>query len=515
MGYEISPAAVIARLDAENQCLNQMIVNAYSLQEKIKEFIEEDLLTGKAYESSKNYYEAVHIPLIRGYILYAEEKIKENNKYRNQTTYCWNDAAYISEDRLCEQLENIRRLKRENPLTETITSFQSFYDNTEYIIKKQIDKIYEFVDETRYIYERGHSYTLLQQVKQGQRCISGVTYGENGNFFQLGPVNLEWATEIMKYDRVKYTQLAHEKYETYLIEHPKEIDKIIFILQYEDAHPDTTEKYSEFLSTVYQQDQIELKYITYRAEEPYRTILFGLAGTGCTIRIFEKNEEDQMRSTANASFLSDLECIQVKASALKGIRLDGYRTFFHEMGHGVEYYFAEEKVFDTRTPEIYQSLHDVVEKNITDMLLEVSGKTELTEQDQDILNYLLQGESNEYTLTEEEMDIILKLKKIRPDNILKGYGVSDVWSGITNNRLYGNYFHNVTDKISGEPTYYWFNNNNKPTYKQCSEFYATHFANKVIKDDNQCQYDELTFREVVKKMDELTEKIAEELMGNI
>lgn len=68
------------------------------------------LLAAATYDSIREYYASVHLPLRRGLICYAEELKEANENYSSQID-SWLDADYGDEDGVQEDLETIIRCR--------------------------------------------------------------------------------------------------------------------------------------------------------------------------------------------------------------------------------------------------------------------------------------------------------------------------------------------------------------------------------------------------------------------
>ena len=152
MGIEISPQAIKVQLKKEDTNLREMIGNAYTLQERIQRFIDNQNLQGETYDSVKTYYNEVHLPVIRGFICYAEEKINGNATYRGYVGSYWGEEFQVSEDKLVESLNKAKRLRifvEDKPI---ISNYKDTLWNLEAIFDRRIQKIYDYINLTNLEY---------------------------------------------------------------------------------------------------------------------------------------------------------------------------------------------------------------------------------------------------------------------------------------------------------------------------------------------------------------------------
>lgn len=194
MGIEISPQAIKVQLKKEDTNLREMIGNAYTLQERIQRFIDNQNLQGETYDSVKTYYNEVHLPVIRGFICYAEEKINGNATYRGYVGSYWGEEFQVSEDKLVESLNKAKRLRifvEDKPI---ISNYKDTLWNLEAIFDRRIQKIYDYINLTNHLYSRAE--TTLNQVNRGINCIKTVAYSRPNKTFNMAMIDLSWNKEL-------------------------------------------------------------------------------------------------------------------------------------------------------------------------------------------------------------------------------------------------------------------------------------------------------------------------------
>src|SRR5699024_3709019 len=111
---------------------------------------------------------------------------------------------------------------------------------------------------------------LADNVAKGLAEIAdGNGFNSNNGTFSTNGMNLGWAAKL---DEIHYTRLAHDRYGEYLEEYPEDEDKVITIIKYEEQNPEYVNQTNEFLEPLEEKDTIEIKFLIYTAEEPYRTL---------------------------------------------------------------------------------------------------------------------------------------------------------------------------------------------------------------------------------------------------
>jgi len=485
MGIEIAPLSIGHMLDTEDSNLDKMIENAYSLQEQIQAFIDDSALQGAAYDSTKVYYRSVHLPMIRGFILYAEEKILENAQYRNRVQTYWGGESHVSEDKLTEQRNRIIRLRQSVEELPILSSYVWVLNRMELMIKERIDDIYEYVQVTNPLYSGGNIELLLGHLEQGRRCMGAVTYHADTKTFQMGPLNLSWATAITDFDQQKYEKMARKRYGDYLNAHPGDLDKLVIILRYEDAHPQAVEKIDTFLKPLDTQDIIGIKFIVYSAQEPYR---------GLWIKYLDQyNIVDTKNSGV---FVSGDNTLTFDVTADRNDKRGSYYTFFHECGHAIDYFSGGKNYFtdsfkdkngNNLTSYIYQDVENNFNVCIGDLFQNDSSfsnwsKSEQEAARQTVINNLLNdriiglGDSNAQTLQDLLIDKYEILLKDAVNNC-----PSDIYGGATNNIIVGDYGHK---DIDANGTTYWFKADGSLRRDPNKECFAEWYSHKILQNDS-------------------------------
>lgn len=101
MGLIMNVSTVINQLEAMNVNLNNINTDLNGKSEKISNFLDTKYnLVGESYDSERQYYEVVHIPILRGMILCTELMLQENESYKNCIQTYLKGIGNINEDEL-------------------------------------------------------------------------------------------------------------------------------------------------------------------------------------------------------------------------------------------------------------------------------------------------------------------------------------------------------------------------------------------------------------------------------
>ena len=196
MGLKMNTGAVKSQLSDMNRNLDTMVTRANVLQSRISMFTEtQALLTAATYDSIREYYASVHLPLLRGLICYAEELKEANEDYSRQID-SWLDADYVDEDGLQEDLETIIRCRnRLNNIEEwgpATYALDHTLEQMQWKIEEKLERIEMFLSSSAGIYAGVDS----QALDQGISCIENVGYDSNLGMFKLSGIDMSWSKKI-------------------------------------------------------------------------------------------------------------------------------------------------------------------------------------------------------------------------------------------------------------------------------------------------------------------------------
>lgn len=196
MGLKMNTGTVKSQLSEMNQNLDTMVTRTNLLQAKISMFTEtQALLVADAYDSIREYYASVHLPLLRGLICYAEELKEANENYSRQID-SWLDADYVDEDGLQEDLETIIRCRDQlNNIEEwgpATYALDHTLEQMQWKIEEKLERIEMFLSATAGIYAGVDNQVL----DQGISCIESVGYDSNLGIFKLSGIDMDWSKKI-------------------------------------------------------------------------------------------------------------------------------------------------------------------------------------------------------------------------------------------------------------------------------------------------------------------------------
>jgi len=263
--------------------------------------------------------------------------------------------------------------------------------------------------------------------------------------------------------------------------HPESADKVRVIIDYELDNPDDMKNVYNFLKPMEIQDQIEICYIAYSTDEPYRSEW---------IKYLDDYEIATINYKSTSRFIANENAIYVNIEKERENERGAYYTFFHECGHAVDYNSGIEAGYGTFYSNKYTDVgkQTLAEHNVSDVRNELnnyldeqiaSGKYSDFGQDaeaakDELIDRLVRGqEPPDSELCEQMLD---DLTQEYNNNRLLGpvnNVASDIYGGVTNNAINGSYGH-------GDD--YWYDDSGNwknPTNKECfAEYFSYHMLKK-------------------------------------
>ena len=262
--------------------------------------------------------------------------------------------------------------------------------------------------------------------------------------------------------------------------------KTVYISGYEFLYPHHREKLNNIFSDPdwTEQEMLDIKFITYCAPEPYRSIYLEHLDL-YKIAVFQENSADKSEDgiscySAGQIYLEDSD------KPFLYDALGPYNTFFHESGHAIDDYERPEGSLSRNFEYNGKSLFHYIVEDARNYLIPLVKKefSDLTdeEMEQAIIGFNLSDDSTfgkEDSLEELPSSVFLSRAYFCSTLNLDGRihaATSDIYSGVTNRMIAYGYGH--TNK-----EYYWYNEDGSPTKAQCSELWAEFFAAQMTHDE--------------------------------
>lgn len=483
----------LGETDAQKNSANAICIEIIQSMEQtissITSFTLAFSLQGKTYHSAKVFMTQTYLPLAEGIIYLCEELIRQNDKYpsdfRAQVA-----TTDVVEQEVREQIQEITRM---------ITNLETLNENTpifevSILIYKHMQRKLEAKLENLYMFNSASASnydTALQLARNVMLGLSQIQGGKGFNrktgTFSTQGMDLSW---IQKLDEIHYTRKAKAKFGDYLKGYPGDLEKIITIIKYEERHPDYVETTDEFLTVLDAKDRTEIKYLMYVAEEPYRTLAMKYLDRMELILV----EVDPDKKSQPSYFMHSDNTITYVYERDRTNDRGVYFTFFHELGHAIDYNYGVDKDMDDFYSNVYQTngktlaehMHGDVENRIRTELRNELNKAEYDEinvsDKKKMINNIVKvaihkGPSSDIDLTNAEDDLFGTIQTQISGELYadEHHNVSDVYGGVTLNEILGRWGHHELD--------YWINEDTRErTNEPNKEGFASYYGSIMIED---------------------------------
>lgn len=487
-----------------NQVCEEIIQSMEQTQRSISSFLFAFGLKGNAYDSAKTFMAQTYFPLAQGFIYLCKELIDQHTKYPSDFRVEVASTDVV-ETEVIDQIAELNRIidsLRETSETVPLLHVSvMLYEKMKQMLEVKLERLYTFHETSASNYET--AIELANEITTGlQEIDNGKGFNSITGTFSTKGMNLDWATKLTD---IHYGKRAEEEYAEYLAQFSNEKDrvdgkeKIMDILKYEDANPKYVDQTNEFLSPLGERDSIDIKHLMYTAEEPFRTLgMKYLDRFEIIILTPEIREEKEIASDGVFRYWEDT--IYLEIENLRDDDRGSYYTYFHEVAHAFDYYYGQDNKdmlqemiedddleFDGST--FFTDVHKKDEHTLSDRMYEDASnnfQVELAkelespkyehldvEEKQEMVDNVtenLMAQNNKFELLSEEEQELQKVIDRKYTNLLEGPDhntASDVYGGVTNKTIEGNYNHESD---------YWFdekgNRIKEPNREGFAEYYA-------------------------------------------
>ncbi|MDR2570211.1 MAG: hypothetical protein LBD23_07920 [Oscillospiraceae bacterium] len=280
-----------------------------------------------------------------------------------------------------------------------------------------------------------------------------------------------------------------------------ETEKLKYIKYYELQNENNRRVMNSFLEPISEaglsKDILEIKFISYRAPEPYKDLMFmHLSDISIVDNKTLKGQHYKRKDHAISVYFDNLKSD------------NDYLTFFHEIGHAIDYAMGADETYISQ--EIFEILEEEVFENIENRIRHYSENPANIKIILETFKY--DGDPSE--LRAEQRDIYddvlneyLKIFNTNKKEYSQNKTASVIFGGFTENAVIIN---PITNKRIGrghdltENTGYYFKDGN-PTGAQNKELFADHIAINILQETDVVNVNSNFFSTTVDKMNNLIE----------
>lgn len=544
MGLLLKPAEIKTQTQAMVQAFQKDSLSLRNVLPGISEFVGESNLDGAAWKGLKNQL-AAHEAIIQGLIAANDSMVRDSETFSSEVGDEELDEEKLktSIERLARQnktlsasIENYERQMNSFSLAEQLIESlvdlkrmyyrgqinqleQTIQTNTEMIteLEEKLKTLYAIEAATQGLFQEATS--LFDSAAQG---MTAITASFTGSGFAMATTS-KWMTDLKRgwSEREELNAIHHLKksgftdsdirlmkelgYSTEEIKNyvlgTKDLDRrkentklVIELLQFEKGHPDDAKRVGNFLSPLDFADRLEIKYMMYTAEEPYRTLSMKYLDRFKITRTKpEYGNEDTLYGPNSGYFSSEGTFYFDINSDKRGANGRGkFFIFFHELGHAVDYYAGQDSGYSVFFTESYLlnglNLSDYNEKDVKNILgksldeILANGNYQNAEQIKSAVTDSLYDpkEISRETLTgynKEVYDQIHSKFKNESFASVDSFGSSDVYHGVTNFDIEGQYKGHSKDE-------YFYDTNGELWNTTGKENFGTYFSYNVTGGNN-------------------------------
>ncbi|WP_321388196.1 hypothetical protein [uncultured Enterococcus sp.] len=536
MGLLLKPAEIKTQTAAMIQAFQKNNLSLRNVLPGISEFVGESNLDGAAWKGLKNQL-AAHEAIIQGLIAANDSMVRDSETFSSEVGDEELDEEKLtaSIDRLERQnatssasIENYERQMNSFSLAEQLIESlvdlkrmyyrgqisqleQTIQTNTEMIteLKAKLEALHAAEAATQGLFQEATS--LFDSASEG---MAAITASFTGSGFAMATTS-KWLTTLKKgwSEREELNAIHNlkksgftdsdirlmkelgyraEDIRTYVnrtddLDRRKENAKLVIeLLQFEKEHPDDAQRVGNFLSPLSFTDRMDIKYLMYTADEPYRTLSMKYLDR---FEITRTKPSDGEKS-GGGLFSSDGTLYFDIDSDKRGANGRGkFFIFFHELGHAVDYYAGQDSGHSSFFTENYLlnglNLSGYNEKDVKNVLgnsldgILSNGNYQNAEQIKNAITNSLYNSKvvSKDNLTGEAQKVYKQLFDMFTNEYfanIDSFGSSDVYHGVTNYDIEGNVKGHLQD------SYYFYDKEGNPKHTTGKENFGTYFGYNMV-----------------------------------
>src|SRR5690625_4644559 len=271
----------------------------------------------------------------------------------------------VIEDKVKMQIDKINdlidKVEPVNDALPVLNPIISIYQDMKRTLERKLEHLYEFNTATSDNYDL--ALELADNVLEGLNQVHNNNgFNSKDGTFSTEKMDLDW---ISKLNETQSMIKARDKFPDYYeenkdFENDKEkknnIEKLIKVIDYEENNPDRAKDTDEFLTPLEEQDVVEIKYLMYTAEEPYRSLAMDYLDRFEVVKLTPKVRKEKDIEDSDGVFRYSEDAIFVEMSKLRKDDRGNYYTFFHEIAHAFDYYYGQ----DNRN--VFQGIYEDVKE---------------------------------------------------------------------------------------------------------------------------------------------------------
>lgn len=351
---------------------------------------------------------------------------------------------------------------------------QTAFYNSETVLNQTIDLVSSFDSYMADCFDEVKE--LLQVIDAA--CETDIKTSKDKTDLQY-PINFleksTWYKDFIKY--------LNPEYAKYLVTNPSEQANVFRMIRHEQGMSvEDIKKINEFMQPLETGDTLAIKLQAYTADETF-----------CKLFIRYLDRFAIADTSVKGVFNSSNDTLVFNIADDRNNPRGTYYTFFHEVGHAIDYYYGVENGYKTNVTDAYKNAEGLTlsDANRLDVEARLSDEIDvLLSTEAEFITWSQQNKSNakeavlsnlmNYNL--DETSLSLKSGKLHIELVdvmntaLQGAdheSASDIYGGVTNNAIVGLYGH-FPDKKTGEE--YWMNSDGSVRRLTNKESFAEYYG---------------------------------------
>ena len=258
-----------------------------------------------------------------------------------------------------------------------------------------------------------------------------------------------------------------------------EEEKLQYISAFEAYYQGICRRMDTLLAVLDADQAREIRYIAYSAQEPYRSIYLAELGTYVIGLTGYTWDEGAQKWNTMGYFSTADNSINLTMAAEAANPRGPYTTFFHESGHAIDYNYQDDGRYYSITyrNEAGQSLQEVIYSDVRENIREtIATVTSDEEEQRHLMAYIMGADpDNTGSLSGRELACLTAIQKYYSQSLHGAAyeAASDVYGGVTNNIIHGNYGHWVQYENGAT---YWYSANGLANGMQSKELWAEYYS---------------------------------------
>src|SRR5699024_1382590 len=218
----------------------------------------------------------------------------------------------------------IDKVESVNDALPVLNPIISIYQDMKRTLERKLEHLYEFNTATSDNYDL--ALELADNVLEGLNQVhNNNDFNSKDGTFSTEKMERDWMSKL---NESQSMIKARDKFPDYYEENKDfvekdddekkaNIEKLIEVIEYDENNPDRAKDTDEFLTPLEEQDVVEIKYLMYTAEEPYRSLAMDYLDRFEVVKLTPKVRKEKDIEDSDGVFRYSEDAIFVEMSKLR------------------------------------------------------------------------------------------------------------------------------------------------------------------------------------------------------